>query len=165
MKKVIFAGCIVLSLISISKISFAECIEYKIIDHGDRVEAVCIGEPMSDAERERMRQENMRRDQELAAQRQAQKTAYEQEEIQRKLSKVNCTGQPGECGPGRVCMMFYGLCKEKDDAQRIINQVRTGLQESDRQFKETQRDWENKRRNDELNDKLDKLDRKIKTRY
>ncbi|HIJ96141.1 MAG TPA: hypothetical protein HPP94_10505 [Desulfuromonadales bacterium] len=68
------------------------------------------------------------------------------------------TGQPGECGLGRVCIMFYGLCKGKDDAQRIINQVRAGLQESDRQFKETQRDWENKRRNDELNDKRDKLD-------
>ena len=30
---------------------YAECAQYQIIDHGDRVEAICVGAPLSEAEK------------------------------------------------------------------------------------------------------------------
>ena len=50
----LLAVCLSLSLILMAKMSYAECKEYKIIDHGDRVEAVCVGEPLTDAEKKEL---------------------------------------------------------------------------------------------------------------
>lgn len=46
--------CLLLSLILIVKNSYAECVEYKIIDHGDRLEAVCIGQPLDSSEKNKI---------------------------------------------------------------------------------------------------------------
>ena len=48
------AVCLSLSLVLMTEMSYAECKEYKIIDHGDRVEAVCVGEPLTEAQKKEL---------------------------------------------------------------------------------------------------------------
>jgi hypothetical protein len=58
--KFIFAFSLTLSLLMMTNSSHADCIEYTIIDHGDRVEAVCVGEPLTEAqkkEQEKLKEE------------------------------------------------------------------------------------------------------------
>ena len=52
MEKLILSVCLMLSLLA--KMSHAECNEYKIIDYGDRVEAICVGEPLTEAEKKEL---------------------------------------------------------------------------------------------------------------
>jgi hypothetical protein len=40
-----------MALILLAKMSYAECVEYKIIDHGDSVEAVCVGQSTNEAQK------------------------------------------------------------------------------------------------------------------
>jgi hypothetical protein len=40
-------------------IAFSECVEYKIIDYGDHVEAVCVGAPLSDAQKKELEKKNI----------------------------------------------------------------------------------------------------------
>jgi hypothetical protein len=47
-----------LSLLLMAKMSSAECVEYQIIDHGDRVEAVCVGKPSTEAEKKELDKQN-----------------------------------------------------------------------------------------------------------
>jgi len=47
--------------------AFSECVEYKIVDHGDSVEAVCVGAPLSSVEQSKLDKER-----ELEKQREAQ---------------------------------------------------------------------------------------------
>jgi hypothetical protein len=49
--RIITAVNIILTLILMAKMSYAECAEYTIVDHGDSVEAVCVGQPLTDAEK------------------------------------------------------------------------------------------------------------------
>lgn len=44
----------ILALISLPSIAFSECAEYKVVDHGDRVEVTCVGEPLTEAEKKEM---------------------------------------------------------------------------------------------------------------
>jgi hypothetical protein len=53
---------IVLATIMISSTVFAECVEYKIIDHGDSVEAVCVGVPLTPEEQRQLDQERRNND-------------------------------------------------------------------------------------------------------
>lgn len=48
--RLFFAPFVSFSLILMTKMSYADCKEYKIVDHGDRVEAVCVGEPLTTSE-------------------------------------------------------------------------------------------------------------------
>lgn len=59
----------VMSLIFVAKISYAGCNEFKVIDYGDRVEAVCVGEPLTEAQtRELERQQREAQKSELQTQ-------------------------------------------------------------------------------------------------
>lgn len=42
---------LLLALMLTSNFVYAECKEYKIVEHGERVEAVCIGEPQTQNEK------------------------------------------------------------------------------------------------------------------
>jgi hypothetical protein len=96
-----------------------DCTMYSAVDAGDHLEGSCKGTPPT-AE-EKYRYELERRQQDLIAEQQRQniKAAQETEERRRLLSKVNCTGVPGECGPGRVCLLFYGICKTNEEVNNI----------------------------------------------
>lgn len=59
---------IVANLLIWPSLSFSECVEYKIVDHGDSIEAVCVGKPLSDAEKKEMSTERSIRDKELKRQ-------------------------------------------------------------------------------------------------
>lgn len=63
-----------LSLVSIAKMSFAECSEYKIIDHGDRVEAVCVGNPLTAAEKKVIERQRLTDDKNSKIERREDKT-------------------------------------------------------------------------------------------
>ena len=52
--RTIIAVCLLLSLVVMIKKSYAECAEYKIIDHGDSKEAVCVGQPLNEAEKKEL---------------------------------------------------------------------------------------------------------------
>lgn len=145
---------IVLALTISPILSYAECNQYKIVDHGDYLEAVCDGAPITEVEREKNIQDSLRRDQEIASQQKEIKSALEQEELQRKLSKVNCTGQPGECGPGRFCGKLSGTCKDKNEVQQNNNNIKNGIQQTTDFL-----------RNNEINDKLDQIDRRLRQGY
>jgi len=45
------ASAMILFFFHLPQNLFAECIEYQIIDHGDSVEAVCVGKPLTDGEK------------------------------------------------------------------------------------------------------------------
>lgn len=49
--KSLIAVSLSLSLILMTKMSYAECAEYKIIDNGDSVEALCVGQPLTEVEK------------------------------------------------------------------------------------------------------------------
>lgn len=56
--RILISICLSLSLTLIAKLSYAECTEYKIIDHGDSVEAVCVGAPPSGADKKEYDKQN-----------------------------------------------------------------------------------------------------------
>lgn len=53
-----FALCLSLLLLPV-KISFAECKEYKIVTHGDSVEAICVGEPLTSEQRKELEKQQL----------------------------------------------------------------------------------------------------------
>lgn len=52
--RTLLIACLSLSVILTTKTSHAECTEYQIIDHGDSVEAVCVGKPLTAAEKKEL---------------------------------------------------------------------------------------------------------------
>jgi hypothetical protein len=40
-------------------VAFSECAEYKIIDHGNSVEAVCVGEPLNDVQKRELEKQKI----------------------------------------------------------------------------------------------------------
>ena len=87
---------ITISMLAISLLvpcaAFSECLEYKIVDHGDSVEAICVGQPLTAAEQSKLDQEK-----ELAKQRELQKiedqTDHSKTETQyRKIDKNDNSG-------------------------------------------------------------------------
>jgi hypothetical protein len=69
--------------------SYAECKEFKIVDYGDRVEAVCIGEPLTDAQKK-----------ELEKQRELEAKAAQEIEYQRPKSESHETATSRQRGLG-----------------------------------------------------------------
>jgi hypothetical protein len=53
---------IFIAMVMISSTVFAECVEYKIIDHGDSVEAICVGVPLTPEEQRQLDQERRNSD-------------------------------------------------------------------------------------------------------
>ncbi len=166
---------LLVALLLVPSIVIAECAEFKVIDHGDRMEAVCIGEPLTEIEKYEI--ERQKAQEQVNAQK--LKADQEREDVRQKLAKVECTGIPGECGPGRVCFTLIsafvtrGTCKEKDDANRALDRIndrqrdnaretaqnfKDMQRESDRQFKERQREQQDLQRDQ----KIDRIDRKLR---
>ncbi|KAA0891646.1 hypothetical protein [Oryzomonas rubra] len=82
-----------------------------------------------------------------------QKLIREQLVENQKLAKINCTGIPGECGEGRVCLMtlFDAKCMQKEEAERKKVEIR-------QQLRQSENDFNNARINHKLNDIKNKLD-------
>lgn len=59
---------LLVSVLLFPKGAFAECKELKIVEYEDRVEAICVGEPLTEAQKKAYQEEERR--QEAAAQRQ-----------------------------------------------------------------------------------------------
>lgn len=61
MKGIILSASLLLVLMNVS-ISHSECLEYKIIDHGNSVEAVCVGQSLTEYEKRGLEMEADQRD-------------------------------------------------------------------------------------------------------
>ena len=48
---------LIIIIMLVPSVVFCECVEYKIIDHGDSIEAVCVGMPLTAAEQTKRDQE------------------------------------------------------------------------------------------------------------
>lgn len=64
--------------------AFADCKEFKIVEYEDRVEAVCVGEPLTEAQKKANLEEEKR--QEAASQRQR---TLEEQKRQREIDTAN----------------------------------------------------------------------------
>jgi hypothetical protein len=71
----------------------AECKEFKIVEYEDRVEAVCVGEPLSEAQKKTKQEEERRLEQE--AQRQRVEDQRRQSEADR-ASKAQAEAEAAE---------------------------------------------------------------------
>ena len=148
---------IFISLLLLSKLSYAECKDYSIIERNGVIEAVCVGEPISEYE-------NAKREKQITLENENQVSWEEDkrrrlaqlklEEDKMKLSKVNCSLADRDCGPGRSCLMtvnlFYGsfgVCKETGQAN--INADR---------FNENMSNLRTQQKLDNIDMKLQKLD-------
>lgn len=81
------AALFLLLLIALTKVSYAAgCSEYKIVDHGDHVEAVCIGEPLTEAEKKELER---------------QKKEAQEIELQRQRAEFNQSNNPSTTGVTR----------------------------------------------------------------
>jgi len=59
-------------LLLIPRSAFADCKEFKIVEYEDRVEAVCVGEPLTEAQKKANQEEQSRLDSETQKQRVAE---------------------------------------------------------------------------------------------
>lgn len=143
---------------------YAECLEYRITDYGDHVEAVCVGLPPTQAEVRKREQDILRFDRETSEQLRAQKAAQQRNEDAIKLTRTDCT-KSSECGPGRLCVGFVafgvGACKESGEASRIVEQAHRNADQSRVNQIKSNQDYDNYK----INRKLDDIERKIKSRY
>jgi len=79
--------------------AFPECVEYKIIDHGDSVEAVCVGAPLTPEEQRLKSEEEKREKQRVINQmkmdqkRENTRIAEEQREQERRLKEQKAQEQ------------------------------------------------------------------------
>jgi hypothetical protein len=69
-------------LIAIPKMSYAECKEYKIVDHGDQVEAVCSGESITESQKNDLEKQNYK-----------EKIEAQELELNRLKSEINNQGR------------------------------------------------------------------------
>lgn len=95
-------------LIMVPNLLCADCTEYKMVDHGDRIEVVCIGDPPTDAEKQ-ISDKNLER--ESALQRKQDKI----NEIQHSID-LNCSNVKG-MGNAKACKDS----KWKSSVQQAIN--------------------------------------------
>ena len=150
-----------LTLLLFPAICTAECIEFKIVDHGSYVEAVCIGKPLTHEERRKIEIEIQQRDLEIATQQASQRDAQKRNEDAIKLSRTDCT-KTSECGPGRVCVGFValgvGVCKETDAANRIVEQANRNAEISRANQARINQEHENTKLTNKIND----LERNLK---
>lgn len=92
---VIACVCVCCSVTS----AFPECVEYKIIDHGDSVEAVCVGAPLTPEEQRLKSEEEKREKQRVINQmkmdqkRENTRIAEEQREQEKKLKEQKAQEQ------------------------------------------------------------------------
>lgn len=103
----------------------------------------------------------------IKRQQDAQREAHEAREGKKredsaKLAKTVCTGIPGECGPGRSCVydvlmgkrVGNGICMDDSKADRVIAESN-----------ERRREIRQQMRDQEINNKLDRIDRNIRYGY
>ena len=69
--------------------AFSECVEYKIVDHGDSVEAVCVGTPLTSAEQAKLDKEREKERQRELQKIEDQKDHSKTETIYRKIDKTD----------------------------------------------------------------------------
>jgi septal ring factor EnvC (AmiA/AmiB activator) len=69
---------LLVAILVFPQLARAECKEYKIVEYEDRVEAVCVGEPLTEAQKKAKLEEEKR--QELEAQRQRAEDTKRQSE-------------------------------------------------------------------------------------
>lgn len=61
-----FSGCIAILIWALFTVALpaqtvrAECIEYRIVDYGDRIEAVCVGAPLTEEQKEEINQQALK---------------------------------------------------------------------------------------------------------
>ncbi len=58
-----------LASLAASRLALAECKEFKIVEYEDRVEAVCVGEPLTEAQKKANQEEEQRNEAEARRQR------------------------------------------------------------------------------------------------
>ncbi|MBC8019177.1 MAG: hypothetical protein H7X83_11760 [Verrucomicrobia bacterium] len=73
-------------------VAFSECLEYKIVDHGDSVEAVCVGTPLTSAEQSKLEQESELEQQKEQQKIEDKKDHSKTETIYRKIDKYDNRG-------------------------------------------------------------------------
>ena len=73
-------------------VAFSECLEYKIVDHGDRVEAVCVGNPLTSAEQSKLEQERELEKQKEEQRIEDQKDHSKTETLYQKIDKYDKRG-------------------------------------------------------------------------
>lgn len=139
-------------------IVFAECKDYKIVDHGDYVEAVCVGSPLSISEKIKMEQDTKQMDLEIASQEQKQRESQQREIDIYNLSKTKCKSNiKGDCGPGRSCVFYTmwgvpdpeGVCKTTEEANNI--------KERSQRAKENSKNIQINNKLDNINNNIDRL--------
>jgi hypothetical protein len=118
----------------------------------------------SEVQRSDSRSRAIRQEDERYARREA--SDKERQDIARKLAQTECTGIPGECGPGRACLIKgislmgrveyekTGVCMANADKEREIAENR-----ADRRARAAAISQDSKLR--DINNKLDSIDRKL----
>lgn len=72
----------------------AECKEFRIVEYEDRVEAVCVGEPMTEAQKKTSQEEERRLEQEVQRQRiEDQKRQREADRVSRAQAEAEAAGE------------------------------------------------------------------------
>lgn len=72
----------------------AECKEFKIVEYEDRVEAVCVGEPMTEAQKKTSLEEERRQEQEAQRQRiEDLRRQKEAERVERARAEAEAAGE------------------------------------------------------------------------
>ena len=100
----------------------------------------------------------------------SQRAAEEKKEIAIKLAKTKCRSDiPDDCGPGRHCLHSIlsktGVCKSEAEAARIIdksNQAIRDMQQQQRDMDQESRDRQLDRKLNDIKDKQDSIDRRLK---
>jgi hypothetical protein len=152
--KTILIACLSILYILVASKSYSECVEYKIVDNGDSVEAVCIGEPPSADEKRKLEKEYDNRQISWEEDKKNRAESLKLEEDRIKLTKVDCSLKDKDCGPGRSCLLTvspffgsFGVCKETNAAQRSADR-----------FNQNMSDLRTQQKLDNIDRKLQQLD-------
>lgn len=94
---------------------FAECKEFKIVEYEDRVEAVCVGEPLTEAQKKTNQEEEKR--QEAAAQRQRN----EEQQRQRATEATNKSKAETKAAEERKKFSIPPVAPQKPGNKNMIN--------------------------------------------
>jgi hypothetical protein len=84
---------VLLVVLLLPAVARAECKEFKIVEYEDRVEAVCVGEPLTEAEKKAIQDEDKRRTAEDQRQRAAEQKRERDEAATASKSKAQAQAQ------------------------------------------------------------------------
>ncbi len=111
----------IISLMTFPHPVFAECQEFKIVEYEDRIEAVCVGEPLTEAEKKAALADQRRQEQESQRQKAIEQNQQREEAAKEAKAKTDAEAATAKTAAERKKQNIPPIKPQQIQDKNLIN--------------------------------------------